>query len=134
FAPGGGQFAARFAAEKVRDHRSGAARDRGVRPRTFVTFSSIAARERPKAAGTKKDGSGVRAFFLSMAALAVALFLALYSGAAAEMGSERLAGISALASLAVAGWVAITLVPILARRTPLRWINFKIQFKMTREG
>jgi len=69
-----------------------------------------------------------------MAALGVALFLALYSGAAAETGQVRLAAVSAFAALIVAGWVSVTMVPVLARRTPLRWINFKMEFKMTREG
>jgi uncharacterized protein (DUF58 family) len=82
----------------------------------------------------KADRPGVRAFFLSMAALGAALVLALYSGAAAELGHVRLASISALAALAVAGWVAITLVPVLARRTPLRWLGYKMEYKITREG
>ena len=69
-----------------------------------------------------------------MAALAVALLLALYSGAAAELGLSRLAPISACAALGVAAWVSITLVPALARRTPLRWIGFKMDYKVTRAG
>jgi len=69
-----------------------------------------------------------------MAALAVALLLALYSGAAAELGRVRLASISAFAALLVAGWVSITLVPVLARRTPLRWLGYKMEYKVTREG
>ena len=82
----------------------------------------------------KADRPGVRAFFLSMAALSVALVLALYSGAAAELGRLRLASISALAALLVAGWVGVTLVPVLARRTPLRWLGYKMEYKITREG
>jgi uncharacterized protein (DUF58 family) len=82
----------------------------------------------------KADRPGVRAFFLSMSALAVALVLALYSGAAAELGRLRVASISALAALVVAGWVAVTLVPVLAKRTPLRWLGYKMEYKITREG
>ncbi len=82
----------------------------------------------------KADRPGVRAFFLSISALAVALVLALYSGAAAELGRLRLASISALVALLVAGWVAVTLVPVLARRTPLRWLGYKMEYKVTREG
>lgn len=82
----------------------------------------------------KADRPGVRAFFLSMTALGAALVLALYSGAAAELGRVRLASISALAALVVAGWVAVTLVPVLARRTPLRWLGYKMEYKVTREG
>jgi len=44
------------------------------------------------------------------------------------------ATIAAFAALLVAAWVAITLVPILARRTPLRWLGYKIDYKVTREG
>jgi uncharacterized protein (DUF58 family) len=94
-----------------------------------VSVASTVANLRVKAANP-----GVRAFFLSMAALAIALVLALYSGAAAELGRLRLASISALAALLVAAWVAITLVPILARRTPLRWLGYKMDYKVTREG
>src|SRR5881398_3748471 len=82
----------------------------------------------------KTDRPGVRAFFLSMAALSGALLLALYSSAAAELGQLVLASTSALVALAIAGWVAVTLVPTLARRTPLRWIGHKIEYKISREG
>jgi uncharacterized protein (DUF58 family) len=82
----------------------------------------------------KANRPGVRAFFLSISALTVALVLALYSGAAAELGRLRLASTSALAALLVAGWVAVTLVPVLARRTPLRWLGYKMEYKITREG
>ena len=82
----------------------------------------------------KADRPGVRAFLLAMGALAVALVLALYSGAASELGRMRLATVSALAALLVAGWVAVTLVPILAKRTPLRWIGYKMEYRITREG
>src|SRR5271163_1457879 len=83
---------------------------------------------------SKADRSAVRAFFLSIAALSVALILALYSGAAAELGHIFLASTSALAALAVAGWVAATLVPVLAKRTPLRWIGYKMEYKLARQG
>ena len=82
----------------------------------------------------KADRPGVRAFFLSMVALSAALLLAVYSGAAAELGQLVLAGTCALAALAIAGWVAVTLVPTLARRTPLRWIGYKIEYRISREG
>jgi uncharacterized protein (DUF58 family) len=82
----------------------------------------------------KADRSAVRAFFLSMAALSVALLLALYSGSAAELGQVIVATVSAITALLVAGWVAVTLVPVLARRTPLRWIGFKMDYKVTKEG
>lgn len=76
----------------------------------------------------------MRAFFLSMAALSVAFVLALYSGAAARIGNLALASATALSALLVAGWVGVTLVPVLAKRTPLRWITYRMEYKLTREG
>ncbi len=80
------------------------------------------------------DNPGWRGFGLAMAALGGALFLALYSGAAAEEGHLVIAGFSALAALGLAGWVSLTTVPALARRTPLRWLSYQIDYKVTREG
>lgn len=82
----------------------------------------------------KADTPGVRAFFVSVTALGVALLLAVYSGAAAELGSIGLAASSALLALAIAGWVAVTLVPTLAKRTPLRWIGYRMEYKISRAG
>lgn len=82
----------------------------------------------------KADRSAVRAFFVSIAALGVALVLALYSGAAAEIGHSGLSIAAALAALLVAAWVGVTLVPVLAKRTPLRWIGYKMEYRITREG
>lgn len=82
----------------------------------------------------KADRPAVRAFFLSITALGIALILALYSGVAAEFGNVLLAGTSALLALAVAGWVAVTLVPTLAKRTPLRWLGYKMEYRITRAG
>src|SRR5580704_7311961 len=82
----------------------------------------------------KADRPGVRAFLLSMVALSIALVLALYSGAAAQLGNLFLASSSALAALLVAAWVGVTLVPTLAKRTPLRWIGYRMDYKITREG
>src|SRR5437870_9135249 len=82
----------------------------------------------------KADRPAVRAFFLSITALTAALLLALYSGAAAELGQRALASTTALAALAIAAWVGVTLVPILAKRTPLRWISYKMEYRITLEG
>jgi uncharacterized protein (DUF58 family) len=80
------------------------------------------------------DQPSWRSFGIAMGALAMALFLALYSGAAAEQGHLLVAGMSALSALALAGWVGLTIVPALARRTPLGWLNYQIDYKVTREG
>jgi uncharacterized protein (DUF58 family) len=82
----------------------------------------------------KAGTPGVRAFFLSILALGVALLLAVYSGAAAELGNLGLAASSALLALAIAGWVAVTMVPTLAKRTPLRWISYRMEYKISRAG
>lgn len=82
----------------------------------------------------KADTPGVRAFFLSIVALGVALLLAVYSGAAAELGGLGVAASSALLALAIAGWVAVTMVPTLAKRTPLRWIGYRMEYKISRAG
>jgi uncharacterized protein (DUF58 family) len=82
----------------------------------------------------KADRPAVRAFFLSIFALGVALLLAIYSGSAAELGNLGVAASSALIALAIAGWVGVTLVPTLAKRTPLRWIGQKVEYKISRAG
>jgi uncharacterized protein (DUF58 family) len=50
------------------------------------------------------------------------------------MGHLALATASGLSALLVAAWVAITLVPVLARRTRLRWIGYKMEYRVSREG
>lgn len=80
------------------------------------------------------DRPSWRSFGIAMAALAGALLLALYSGAAAEEGHLMIAGLAAIAALGLAAWVGLTIVPALARRTPLRWLSYQINYKLTREG
>jgi uncharacterized protein (DUF58 family) len=82
----------------------------------------------------KSDASGWRNFFVAMFALALAFGLAIYSGAAAQTGARWVAGITALSALALAGWVAITIVPALARRSTLRWLTYRVSYRITREG
>jgi len=94
-------------------------------PSLSATFANLMA---------KSDRPAVRAFFLSLAALSVALILALYSGAAAQLGNLFLASASAITALVVAAWVSVTLVPVLAKRTPLRWIGYRMEYRVTRAG
>jgi uncharacterized protein (DUF58 family) len=82
----------------------------------------------------KPDAAGWRSFLIAMFALALAFGLAIYSGAAAQTGARWVAGITALAALALAGWVAITIVPALARRSTLRWLTYHVSYRVTREG
>src|SRR5580692_13085875 len=85
-------------------------------------------------ANRKIDWSGWRSFAIAVVALGAALLLALYSSVAAEDGRIWAAGFSALSALAVSGWVAFTVVPALARRTPLRWLAYRMDYRVTREG
>jgi hypothetical protein len=83
---------------------------------------------------SRVDQPGWKTFGIGMAALAMALLLALYSAAAREMGQTTLGAVAAGLSLAIAGWVAVKIVPSLARRTALRWFAVEIRFRLTREG
>jgi uncharacterized protein (DUF58 family) len=80
------------------------------------------------------DAASWRNFFVAMFALALAFGLAIYSGAAAQTGARWVAGITALSALALAGWVAVTIVPALARRSLLRRLTFRVHYHLTREG
>jgi uncharacterized protein (DUF58 family) len=85
-------------------------------------------------ANRKIDWTGWRSFSISVVALGAALLLALYSSIAAEDGRTWAAALSALTALAVSAWVAFTVVPRLARRTPLRWLAYRMDYRVTREG
>ena len=82
----------------------------------------------------EQDRSAWRTFFVAIGALAAALLLALYSRVAAENAQVWLAGLTALAALGIAGWVAAKLVPALARRTSLGWLALRMDYRVTREG
>ena len=75
-----------------------------------------------------------RHFGLAMLALAFALLLALFSAAVASEGRTFLAAITGIGALALAAWVGITIVPVLARRSSLRWIAYQIDYRLTRDG
>ena len=82
----------------------------------------------------KRDRSGWRNFGIAMLVLSVALLVALFSAAAAQEGRILVAAITTAVSLGMATWVAITIVPALARRTSLRWLTYQIDYRLTREG
>jgi uncharacterized protein (DUF58 family) len=75
-----------------------------------------------------------RSFLAGMGALAVAFGLAIYSGVAAEAGALWTSGAAGLGALALAGWTAVTTVPALARRTPLRWLAYQVDYRVTKQG
>jgi uncharacterized protein (DUF58 family) len=82
----------------------------------------------------QRDYAGWRTFFVAMLALGGALLLALYSRVAAENAQVWLAALTALSALGIAGWVAVKLVPALARHTPLHWLAVRMDYRVTREG
>ena len=73
-------------------------------------------------------------FGFAMLALSFALVMALFSAAVASEGRTVLAALTGIGALGIAIWVGITVVPILARRSSLRWIVYQIEYKVTREG
>jgi len=75
-----------------------------------------------------------RAFGIAMGVLALAFLLALFSAAASELGRVWLAGTLALGALGLAGWVAVAIVPTMAKRTSLRWLAHQVDYRLTREG
>jgi uncharacterized protein (DUF58 family) len=80
------------------------------------------------------DHIGWRSFGIAMLALSGALILALFSAAVAQVGRFILAAVTAALSLGLAGWVGVTIVPVLARRSSLRWIAYQIDYRLTRGG
>src|SRR5690348_4713508 len=78
--------------------------------------------------------AGWRNFGIAMLALSAALLLALFSAAVAQVGRIWLAGTTAALSLGLAGWVAVTIVPALARRTSLGWLAYQVDYRLTRAG
>lgn len=80
------------------------------------------------------DRSGWRNFSIAMLALSVALSLALFSAAVAQQGRIFLAAVTAAFSLVLAGWVGVTIVPALARRSSLKWIAYQVDYRLTRDG
>ncbi len=81
-----------------------------------------------------RDKPGWRHFALAMVVLTAALFVALFSAAVAQQGRVGLAAFSTCLALGLAGWVAVTIVPKLAKRTSLRWIVYQVDYKPTRQG
>ncbi len=78
--------------------------------------------------------AGWRNFGIAMLALGLALVLALFSAALAQAGRTALVAITAALSLGLAGWVAVTIVPALARRTSLHWLAYQVDYRLTRDG
>jgi uncharacterized protein (DUF58 family) len=82
----------------------------------------------------RRDRAGWRNFGIAMLALSVSLIVALFSAAVAQEGRIWLASVTTLIALGIAAWVAITIVPALAKRTNLRWIAYQVDYRLTRDG
>ncbi|MGB0034314.1 MAG: DUF58 domain-containing protein [Candidatus Acidiferrales bacterium] len=80
------------------------------------------------------DRTGWKNFGIAMGVLSVALLVSLFSAAAAQQGRVWLAAITTVISLGLAAWVAVAIVPALARRTSLRWLAYQVDYRLTREG
>ncbi len=81
-----------------------------------------------------RDRPGWKNFGIAMLVLSVALLVSLFSAAAAQSGRIWVAAGATVVALGMAGWVAITIVPALARRTSLRWFVYQVDYRLTREG
>jgi hypothetical protein len=80
------------------------------------------------------DKPAWRRFLLALFGLGLAFLLALYSVAMQQAGRPREAFWASAVALLLAGYVAVKIVPYLARRTALeRWM-MRIEFEFTREG
>lgn len=82
----------------------------------------------------ERDKPGWRNFGVAMAILLLAFLLALYSVAMSESSRPIFAWGSAILALLLSAWVAITIVPRMARRTSLRWLLYQVDYRPTREG
>jgi uncharacterized protein (DUF58 family) len=80
------------------------------------------------------DRPGWRNFAIAIGVLSIALVVALFSAAMAQQGRTVLAAVTTVVSLGLAAWVAVTIVPALARRTSLRWLAYQVDYRLTREG
>jgi uncharacterized protein (DUF58 family) len=81
-----------------------------------------------------RDRPGWRNFGIAILVLSGALILALFSAAVAQQGRILLAAITTVLALGMAAWVAVTIVPALARRTSLRWLAQQVDYRLTRDG
>ena len=81
-----------------------------------------------------RDRPGWKNFGIAILVLSIALVIALFSAAAAQAGRVALAAVTTVIALGLAGWVGVTIVPALARRTSLRWLAYQVDYRLTREG
>src|SRR5258706_251372 len=78
----------------------------------------------------KMDRPGWKKFASGMFALAVAFFFAEYSNTLAAQGRLGATVLFAALALVLSGYVALTAVPYLARRTQIEWLRVSIDYKV----
>ena len=69
-----------------------------------------------------------------MLALSIAFLMAVYSDVLAKEGSLLGVAVTGSLALALAGFVAVTVVPYLARRTNIGWLRAGVDYHLTRAG
>ena len=80
------------------------------------------------------DVDAWKRFGVATAALTVAFLLAVYSEVLAHEGNVAGTAIAGSLALLLAGYVAVTAVPYLARRTSVEWLRSSVDYHLTREG
>jgi hypothetical protein len=80
------------------------------------------------------DWSGAKNFLLSIFFLSIAMALALHGAALIDRGLWRWGATLHSLALIIAFFVSVRLVPRMAINTPLRWLFYEINYKLTREG
>ena len=81
-----------------------------------------------------RDKPGWRNFGIAILVLSLAMVAALFSAAAGQTGRFYTAAAATAVALGLAGWVAVAIVPALARRTSLRWLVYQVDYRLTRGG
>ena len=80
------------------------------------------------------DWSGAKNFLLSIFFLSIAMALALHGAALIDRGLWRWGATLHSLALLISFYVTVRLVPRMAINTPLRWLIYEINYKLTREG
>ncbi len=80
------------------------------------------------------DWSGAKNFLLSIFLLSIAMVLALHGAALIDRGLWRWGALLHSSALIISFYVSVRLVPKMAATTPLRWLFYEINYKLTREG
>jgi len=92
------------------------------------------ARKEDRATYRANERKAWRNFFLAMVSLGVAFLLAVYSDVLAREGNTIGTAIAGSLALLLSGFVGVTWVPKLARRTSIEWLRSTVDYHLTRAG